>query len=100
MADFRHPRPNVKQIRFCSLCAVSGIVTPSECYHATRLDYCTFHYWLVRGRVGSHGYSLEDYVNWSKKFSFRVSLPSKADCARMQNEYDGERDRPSAELRA
>ncbi|MDG6945801.1 MAG: hypothetical protein JRM91_03955 [Nitrososphaerota archaeon] len=100
MADFRHPRPNVKQIRFCSLCAVSGVVTPSEFYHATRLDYCTFHYWLVRGRVGSHGYSLEDYVNSSKKFSFWVSLPSKADCERMQKEYDGKWDRPSAELMA
>ena len=99
MADSRHPGPKARQPRFCSLCAVSGVVTPSEWYHATQLEYCTFHYWLMRGRVGNHGYSLEDYANASKRFSFRVSLPSRADCEGMQKEDDGKRSKPAIELR-
>ncbi len=99
MADPRHSGPKARQPRFCSLCAASGVVTPSEWYHATQLEYCTFHYWLMRGRVGSHACSLEDYANASKRFAFRVSLPSRADCEMMQKEDDGKHSKPATEPR-
>ncbi len=74
--------------RFCSLCGASGVITPAERYRSLQLRYCTFHYWLVHGRVGPEEYSLEDYVSASKNFAFVTSLPSTEDCERMQKEYD------------
>ena len=99
MTDSRHPGPKARQTRFCSLCAASGVVTPAERYHATRLEYCAFHYWLMRGRVGSLGYSLEDYANAPKRFAFKVSLPPRAERERMQKEEDGKHCRPAMEPR-
>ena len=77
-------------MKFCALCAAAGVKTPSEQYRNIELDYCTFHYWLIHGRYGSgREYSLEEYVNASRKFAFRISLPSQADRTRMQDEHRG-----------
>lgn len=69
--------------KYCALCAKAGLDTPSEWYRSSQLDYCTFHYWLIRGRVEPHGYPLEEYLAGSQRFAFRASLPSEADCRAM-----------------
>ena len=101
MVDIVRPEREGSLTRFCDMCAASGVVTPAERYKGTQLKYCTLHYWLVRGRIGSGGYSLEDYVEWSK-LTFTISLPSKADCERLQRVYDeGQREPdPMIELKA
>ena len=101
MGDVIPLEPEASQTKFCTMCAVFGVATPAERYKGTQLKYCTFHYWLVRGRVGPGGYSLEDYVKWSG-VTFTVSLPPKADCEMMQREYDRGRleSKPVIELRA
>jgi len=54
-----------------------GITTPVEKYKAMPMEYCTFHYWMMRGRLGGlQEYSLEEYVNGSELYSFIISLPS------------------------
>ena len=87
MAEIANPKQGATQTTFCALCAASGVTTLAERYKGTQLMYCTFHYWLIRGRVGPGGYSLEDYVK-SSKLTFTISLPSKTDCDGMQKEYD------------
>jgi hypothetical protein len=52
-------------------------MAPVEKYRAMPMEYCTFHYWLMRGRSGgTREYSLEDYVDGSRLHSFVISLPS------------------------
>ena len=87
MVESVRSEPEASQTQFCTICAASGVATPAERYKGTPLKYCTFHYWLIRGRVGPDGYSLEDYVQ-SSKVTFTTSLPSKADCERMQRAFD------------
>ena len=51
-------------------------MTPVEKYKAMPMEYCTFHYWLMRGRSGGLRESgLEEYVNGSRLHSFIISLP-------------------------
>lgn len=81
----------MKGSRSCPLCAASGAATEVEEYRGTPLKYCTFHHWLLHGRTGNDGYSLQDYVDGSMKFMFAVSLPSAVERERMLEEYDSER---------
>jgi hypothetical protein len=60
-------------------------MTPVEKYKAMPMEYCTFHYWLMRGRSGGmRESSLEDYVNGSRLHSFVISLPSDEAIRAMQ----------------
>jgi len=59
------------------------IQTVVECYRSTQLDFCTFHYYMMRGREGGH-YSLETYVEASKRHSFKTSLPSPGEMASLR----------------
>jgi len=65
------------KVKHCPSCMEYGIMTPVEKYKAMPLEYCTFHYWLMRGRLGGlREYSLEEYANSSRLHSFVISLPS------------------------
>jgi len=62
-----------------------GINTPVEKYKAMPMEYCTFHYWLMRGRFGvKREYSLLEYANGSRLHSFIISLPSEEAMRAMQ----------------
>ena len=72
-------------VRFCALCDAVGVKTPAEKYRNVALEYCTFHYWLIRGGSGSgYSYTLEDYADASEKLAFKTSLPSPTDCYKMR----------------
>lgn len=61
-------------------------MTPVEKYRTMPLEYCTFHYWLMRGRFGGkREYSLEEYVNGSQLHSFIISLPPDEAMRAMQD---------------
>ena len=65
-------------MKYCPACLKLKIHTLVECYRNTQLDFCTYHYYMMRGREGGH-YSLETYVEASKHHSFKASLPSPDD---------------------
>jgi hypothetical protein len=69
-------------VKYCPTCLKSGTKTIVERHGDTPLNYCTFHYWLMRGKVGGH-YSLEAYVEASELHQFKTSLPSPENMARM-----------------
>lgn len=51
-------------------------MTSVEKYKAMPMEYCTFHYWLMRGRSGgTREFSLEEYANGSRLHAFIISLP-------------------------
>ncbi len=52
-----------------------GIRTAVEKYGGTRLSYCTYHYWLMRGKTGGV-YTLDEYARSSAEHGFVISLPS------------------------
>jgi hypothetical protein len=82
----RDGRSNAK---YCPSCMERGIKTPVEKYKAMPMEYCTFHYWLMRGRLGGpklDEYSLEEYVKVSELHSFVVSLPSDDAMRSMQGQ--------------
>lgn len=56
------------------------IRTVVESNRNTPLDFCTYHYFMMRGREGGY-YSLESYVEASRPYSFRTSLPSPDEMA-------------------
>jgi hypothetical protein len=65
-------------------------MTAFEKYKAMPMEYCTFHYWLMRGRYGgTREYSLEDYANGSRLHSFVTSLPSGEAMLAMQGHKPG-----------
>ncbi len=64
----------------CPSCLQWGVRTPVERHLNTPMKYCTFHYWLMKGR---EGFLLDAYVEHSRYFHFTVSLPSLANMARM-----------------
>ena len=72
-------------VRYCPTCLKSDVHTPVERYHDHQLELCTYHYWLIRGRIGGH-YTLEAYASASQHNSFRASLPSPDEIARMGGE--------------
>jgi len=64
-------------VKYCPSCKERGILTLVEKSKALPMEYCTFHYWLMRGRYGGiRESSLEEYVNESRLHAFIVSLPS------------------------
>jgi hypothetical protein len=66
------------------MCLKSNIQTAVEWYRDTQLNYCSYHYWLVRGRnAGGVIFSLDVYVESSKTHAFATSLPSAEEMARM-----------------
>ena len=62
-------------VRYCPTCLKFNIHTAVEIYHDTQLELCTYHHWLIRGRIGGQ-YSLESYAEASRRNLFRTSLPS------------------------
>jgi len=64
-------------IPLCPSCLEHKVKTPVERYKGLALEYCTYHYWLIRGRVNPGGYALNDYIEASKSHDFFVSLPPK-----------------------
>jgi hypothetical protein len=58
----------------------SKIHTVVECHGNAQLDFCTYHYYMMRGKEGGY-YSLESYVEASRLHSFRTSLPSRDEMA-------------------
>lgn len=64
----------------CPSCLLWGVHTPIERWRRTQMRYCTFHYWLMKGR---EGFTLESYVDHSRHFGWGISLPSPEDMAKM-----------------
>ncbi len=58
---------------YCVECQAVGLRTHPEKYKNITLKLCTAHYWVKRAK--GLGFSLDEYVSRSKKFSFSVSLP-------------------------
>lgn len=74
-------------MKYCPTCLKSNIHTAVEWYRNTQLDFCSYHYWLMRGRDGSGvTYSLELYIEASKLHAFRTSLPLPEEMARMSGD--------------
>ena len=72
-------------VKYCPSCKECGIMTPVERYKAVPMQHCTFHYWLMRGRSGgTREYSLEEYANGSRLYTFIISLPSDEAMRTMQ----------------
>jgi len=62
-----------------------GVKTPVEKHGKTNLNYCTYHYWLMRGKsAGRIDMTLEDYAEASRKHSFVTAIPSTDDIRRLK----------------
>lgn len=61
--------------------------TPVEKWKETEMKYCTFHYWIMKGREGGF-FTLGLYVERSKYFGFITSLPSSEDIAKMMSQSE------------
>ena len=72
-------------VKYCPTCLKFNIHTAVERYHNRQLELCTYHYWLIRGRIGGH-YTLEAYAEASRHNSFKTSLPSADEIAMMGGE--------------
>jgi len=71
-------------VKYCPTCLKSSIHTPVEWYRNVQLNFCSYHYWLMRGKnAGGGTYSLGSYIEASKLHRFRTSLPSPEEIARM-----------------
>jgi hypothetical protein len=68
--------------KYCSTCLKFNIHTPVERYHGRQLELCTYHYWMIRGRIGG-SYTLEAYAEASRHNAIGTSLPSSEEIARM-----------------
>jgi hypothetical protein len=64
---------------YCLSCLKHGVRTPVERHRKQDLRYCTFHYWLMRGRGDPEVYTLKTYSQASAPYGFRISLPSEED---------------------
>jgi hypothetical protein len=64
----------------CPTCLEFGVQTPVEIRRKTPMKYCTFHYWLMKGR---EGFLLRSYAEHSRRFGFVISLPSPENMAKM-----------------
>lgn len=69
----------------CPDCLESQVHTPVERWKGTEMKYCTFHYWMMKGREGGF-FTLELYVVRSRHFGFVTSLPSSEDIAKMMGQ--------------
>lgn len=70
----------------CMDCLKFQTHTPVEKWKkGMRLKYCTFHYWMMRGR---RWFTLEEYVERSRYFGFVTSLPSPDDMAKMMGQEE------------
>lgn len=58
---------------YCIECQAVGLKTHPEKYRNITLKLCTAHYWMKKAK--GLGFSLEEYISRSTKFSFSVSLP-------------------------
>jgi hypothetical protein len=72
-----------EHVKHCKTCSQFKIKTEAEHYKSTPLDYCTYHYYVMRGRLGGH-YSISEYVKASEFHSCKTSLPSSEDMARLK----------------
>jgi hypothetical protein len=68
--------------KYCSACLKFNIRTPAERYHDRQLELCTYHYWMIRGRIGG-SYTLKAYAEASRHNAIGTSLPSREEIARM-----------------
>jgi hypothetical protein len=59
----------------CPDCLRYQVHTPVERWKGIEMKYCTFHYWMMKGREGGV-FTLEAYVELSRYFGFIISLPS------------------------
>jgi hypothetical protein len=78
--DFPAPEGKEHPVGLCPTCLEFGVQTPVERRRKTPMKYCTFHYWLMKGR---EGFLLRSYVEHSKHFGFVISLPSHETMAKM-----------------
>lgn len=69
-----------QSVGLCPTCLEFGVQTPVERHRKTPMRYCTFHYWLMKGR---EGFLLQTYAERSMHFGFVISLPSSENMARM-----------------
>ena len=67
-------------MKLCPECLDLGISSQVETYHGSPLEYCTFHYWLMRGMLF---FPLEVYVNSSERYGFATSLPTPEEMQKM-----------------
>ncbi len=79
----------------CPDCLKFQVHTPVEKWKRTEMKYCTFHYWMMKGRekhlwMGQEkeGYRLDEYVERSRHFGFITSLPSPEDIAAMMKQSE------------
>ena len=75
-------KADAKEENECPDCLKFGVHTPVEWWKRTRMRYCTFHYWMMKGREGGI-FTLDVYIERSQHFGFIVSLPSPEDMAEM-----------------
>ena len=68
--------------KLCPACKSKGIKTPVEKYRGIPLNYCTYHYFLMK--AGPEGMKLEDYVKGSESHAFKTSLPSSQDIENLE----------------
>jgi hypothetical protein len=71
--------------KYCSTCLKFNIYTPVERYHDRQLELCTYHYWMIRGKVGGQ-YTLKTYAEASRHNAIGTSLPSPEEIARMNGD--------------
>jgi hypothetical protein len=64
---------------YCPSCLKHGVRTPLERHRKQALRYCTFHYWLMRGRGYPEVYTLKAYSQASAPYGFKISFPSEED---------------------
>ena len=72
----------------CPDCLKFQVHTPVEGWKGTRMNYCTFHYWMMKGREDGI-FTLDAYVERSQHFGFVISLPSPEDIAVMMKQDEG-----------
>jgi hypothetical protein len=75
---------SAEPVKYCPTCLKSNVHTKVEYYRITQLNFCTYHYWLMKGRdAGGATYSLDRYIKASELHAFKTSLPLPDEMAMM-----------------
>jgi hypothetical protein len=86
MTEGDSKQPVLPTRKYCQTCMERGVKTPVEKHGTTDLRYCTYHYWLMRGRSGGGvSMTLEDYAEASRLHFFVTSVPSPENVRRIKS---------------
>ncbi len=78
----------------CPSCLQWGVLTPVEKWREAPMKYCTFHYWMMRGRLSPCGFAFDAYAERSRAFGFVLSLPPPTVMEEMARDWEAQVEAP------